>query len=324
MNARVRTGGAVLLSVAAVRALIEPTCWSQTPPTPSSGAAAKPEANDPGKEKGDRPKRQWDPGKLSSLQETLVVLGPARLLAAPAVQEELGLTKKQREQIASLEDRRSRRMMESFASLPPGHPGSRNEAMKPVVRALRLEKWQVLDGVLSKAQKKRLLEIALQTEGPLAVLWPEIQAELRLAPGQQVVLAELETGIRSSLTAYRRSIRAVYYRPDPEHPMPPGSPEEARDRVTAHAEQLDQARSGFLTSRERAEQQIARILTRKQKERFNRMMGEPFEVAHFQRPGGGDFKPEDVRRFWERREAGESRAAESRTEAGEAAKLGKP
>lgn len=310
MKAIFQAGAAMLVASAILQASLGPVCQSQTAPLPREDVAAEQK-----KATNESTKPKWEPGKITSLQEMLVVQGPAYLLAAPAVQEELGLSEEQREKLARLEQGIKRSQREAIEGIenPPAKLG---EAMAPVVLTLRLEKWQALDQILTKAQKRRLLEVALQTEGPLAVLWPEIQVELRLTPGQQAMLAEVEEQARSGLKTYRMSIQAAYNGPDPTNPMPPRNAEEAQERFEGMTADLDRFHEAFLSHRERTAEPIARILTRRQRERFNRMMGEPFDVSDLQRPGGGNWQPEDAKRYWEQREAGKAKATKDPAEAG--------
>src|SRR5262245_53521616 len=175
---RLQASATMLVAIAVLQASFGPVSRSQSEPGPSRKGAAEQK-----KATNELNKPKWEQGKISSLQEMLVVQGPAHLLSAPAVQEEVRLSKEQREKLARLEQEIKRRQREAITKIE-NPPATLGETMAPVVASLRLGKWQALDQILTKAQKRRLLEVALQTEGLLAVLWPEIQADLRLTPGQ--------------------------------------------------------------------------------------------------------------------------------------------
>lgn len=131
------------------------------------------------------------------------------------------------------------------------------------------------------------MEIALQTEGPLAAVWPEIHAQLGIHPGQQPLLAEVEAQLRSGFSTYSRSMTDIVYGPD-RRASGPVSPEEMQEKIAGHAEQFERLYADFEANRERAVKEVTRILTRRQKDRLNQMMGEPYDVSDLQLPGGGN------------------------------------
>jgi hypothetical protein len=317
MGTRKLASAILLTALTTLQQSLGPRCWSQTAQKPKTDTQAGRVAGDAGTAAKTTPKHTWEFGKIGAMRDFLVVYGPANLLAAPAVQEELGLSKAQQQKLAALHESYMQMRLD-FLSQIEGGVARWGEVMAREEIRFRMERWHALDQILSKAQKKRLIEIGLQTEGPLAVLWPEIQAELRLTPNQHFALEEVEAQVRSGLRTYTRSIHAAFQGPDLENPMGPGSSEEAGERTDGLTDDLDRFNEAFLSNRERAAERIARILTARQRERFNRMLGEPYDVTDLQRPGGGDWQPEDAARYWARREAEKAEAAKKAAEPGAA------
>jgi hypothetical protein len=181
---------------------------------------------------------------------------PIMILMAPAVQTELKLTDDQKTKVYSLAQESGKRTREIVqdAFMPNADP----MRMRAAGLALREANDHSLAKVLKPAQKSRLDEIVLRYEGPLATVQPEIATKLKMSTTQnqkiQGILMELAVAQRQMAVAIRQN----------------GSyTNRQRDLITQQAAKL----------RETAVQQIAKILTRKQKDEFNRMLGEPFDLS---------------------------------------------
>jgi|GEM_PF-2107298 len=192
---------------------------------------------------------------------TMVPQTPITILLAPAVQSELNLTEKQKAQasdlaLSSTQKQRDlyRNVLSSPENLPEALIGARNE--------LRQENEQAIVGILEPRQAHRLNQIILQFEGPLAVSRSEIAHKLRLSETQNDYIQ----GIMLELQEQQRALYA-----------------EARRRAVTLS-QLDPSRFGQVRSemaklRDRAVQRIAKVLDRKQKLAFNKMLGAQFDLG---------------------------------------------
>src|SRR5262245_59489977 len=113
---RLQASATMLVAIAVLQASFGPVSRSQSEPGPSRKGAAEQK-----KATNELNKPKWEQGKISSLQEMLVVQGPAHLLSAPALQEEVSLSKEQREKLARLEQEIKRRQREAITKIenPP-------------------------------------------------------------------------------------------------------------------------------------------------------------------------------------------------------------
>jgi hypothetical protein len=187
---------------------------------------------------------------------------PLVILMAPAVQTELKLTDPQKTQVFELAREAGRKSRELFQSmLQPG--GVNPQALMMAGARLRHENERAAASILKPEQKERVNQILLRVEGPLAVARPEVADKLNLTPIQtqqvQATILQLMRAQRETLLATRVASANSGGIPDPG--------------------QGAQARAGMARLREAAGQQIGRILNGKQKAAFNKMLGEPFDLA---------------------------------------------
>jgi eukaryotic-like serine/threonine-protein kinase len=146
--------------------------------------------------------RRSDPAAQAELRDTtrrvetiladLAVLraaGELYLLAQPSAHDDLRLDESQRAKVADLSERAGRRWIEAF--------GDRARRRPPVERArLALEQARAneaeVEAILLPAQRVRLRQIALQSEGPAAFREPEVVEALGLTAGQRERIRAIE------------------------------------------------------------------------------------------------------------------------------------
>jgi Spy/CpxP family protein refolding chaperone len=181
---------------------------------------------------------------------------PIMILMAPAVQTELKLTDDQKSKVYTLAQESGKRGREIVqeAFMPNADPMQ----MRSAGAALREANDRSIAKVLKPAQKARLDEIVLRYEGPLATARPEIAKKLAVTQSQsqkiQGIMMELAVSQRQMAILVRQG--GNYTNRD-------------RDKLAAQAAKL----------RETAVQQVAKVLTRKQKDQFNKMLGEAFDLS---------------------------------------------
>jgi hypothetical protein len=208
---------------------------------PSAGAGGAFEGGAPGPGGG--------PGGLVGPQGGV---NPVMILLAPAVQTELKLDEGQKTKVFELARdaaRRSREMIQSRMF----NGGSNPQALFAAGARLRQENDRAAAAILKPEQKERVDQIVLQAEGPLAVFRQEVASKLGLSPVQN------------------RQIQATVFQMVQAGAMlqagAGGVPGQGMDR------------SGRARLRDAAGQQIGRILTAKQRDAFNKMRGEPFDLS---------------------------------------------
>jgi hypothetical protein len=127
--------------------------------------------------------------------------------------------------------------------------------------------------VLDRRQRTRLEQIKLQMEGPYAFTRPEFQERLNMDQGQieavtAIMLEGREEAIRVS--ALPRNMLNTYF----------GAPSE-RTKLTesdGYQSELDKARQAAVKARAATMQRIAKVFTKKQRENYQKMLGEPFDI----------------------------------------------
>jgi Spy/CpxP family protein refolding chaperone len=181
---------------------------------------------------------------------------PIMILMAPAVQTELKLTDDQKTKIYTLAQESGKRSREIVQEV--FMPNADPMRMRAAGMALREANDHALAKVLKSSQKSRLDEIVLRYEGPLATVQPDIAKKLKMSTTQN----QKVQGIIMALAVEQRQM-AVTVRQNGNYTN------RQRDVITQQSAKL----------RETAVQQIAKVLTRKQKDEFNRMLGEPFDLS---------------------------------------------
>jgi hypothetical protein len=162
------------------------------------------------------------------------------------------------------------------------------------MQAIQQESEVVYTKILTKDQKKRLGEIDLQRQGPMAVMRPEVAQKLNIGEDQMAAMQEIQQGQRQQMGelfqargAQMREMAAQFTNPD-------GTPDRQamRDAMQKRAEtpegkaeaeqmrkQTDQVQSNTIKL-------IGRVLTKKQKAAFEKMQGKPFDLTKLGGPGG--------------------------------------
>jgi hypothetical protein len=266
-------------------------------------------------------------------------LAKAMMINMPAVQKELKLTEDQAKAIREWSDglrKRGESMFRRQAEAgnaadankpdrpqgPPQQGGPPNLlGMLETITTITREGESGLAKILDKKQRARLTQIALQMEGVSALARPEVAEAIYLMPEQveqiQEILAEAKTRqIGHFLTqgfAMRGRRDAPQPRPDQAKADTSKADPKADDPETqAKRRQADRERmrTEFTKFRDGSDQiqdaatmKILRVLAKKQRERFDKLLGEPFDPAKLNGPGGfggpgapptADAKPADV------------------------------
>jgi len=218
------------------------------------------------------------------------------LLSKPAVQEELQLTKEQKSRLQQVTAVWNQQRQERLETIRDGLSGggADPETTRTQILAIREEGETAVTKILTRSQRIRLEQIALQQEGQWALTRPEIAQRLNMSPEQQGLIQEIMVQMRQGMLQQaqgdlsrllgessgngrvdREATQADTLTPQLKSQMV-DMPKKAEDRIRLQVAQ----------GRQQASREIGKILTRKQRERFNRMLGKPFDPS---KPGrGGD------------------------------------
>lgn len=202
--------------------------------------------------------RRDDPAAQEELRETktrvekiladLALLqgaGQVRLLAEPSVVQDLGLSEEQRSSVAALVEHQGRQWFEAFRDFRQITAEERRERFLDIAREheARLEK------ILTRSQRHRLRQIALQGRGPGGFRDPDVVNRLKLTPEQR----ERIRGIDAD----------TFFGPPPEP-------------------RKENGWSGHERKMRAATERCVALLTEEQKRRWQEISGEPFQGAlHF-------------------------------------------
>jgi hypothetical protein len=145
---------------------------------------------------------------------------------------------------------------------------------------------KTLPGPNKLTQFARLQQIELQEEGPLVVARPDVAKALNLAPDQidnvQTVIAQMTQGREQLNTSQREFFASMRNNGGGGRGGNNNPGETDADRQARQAQvqaQMDKMRSSSTSLKDNAVAQIAKILTKNQRAKFNSMLGSPFELA---------------------------------------------
>lgn len=220
--------------------------------------------------------------------------GGLGLIVAEAVQEDLGLTDKQKTQLKRAEATAGQTMRQAFE---PKEGGFDPEMVGQAMETARREQDAAVSKILDKTQKARLAQLELQREGLPAIGRKDVAAKLKLTMAQtkkiQAILDELR---RAQATAMPRfpggggGFPGGNGNANGEGDAPPGgggSPgggppgfdnEEFRGKFAKLMEDQEKVRKT-------AGDKLAEILTADQKTAFDKLLGNPFDFTKIKPPG---------------------------------------
>lgn len=243
--------GATIGLVAALAAAACPAAWAQGARSNSGGSASS-NSNAGG-------------GADDSLASVMRSMGsgpqtPITVLMAPAVQKELKLTDAQKTKVFNLSVSSMEKQRDHVQSMLLGG-GMRNpQAMMASRDAMRRDNERAIAGILDDKQQTRFDQIVLQAEGPLAVARPEVASKINLNAQQREYVQSIVFDLQRSQFQMFMNIRRA---------MAAGQ----------GGGQVSQVREMMGKLRSEAVQQLGKIIDRKQKAAFNKLLGEPFDLA---------------------------------------------
>src|SRR4051794_40410633 len=123
------------------------------------------------------------------------------LLSKPAVQKELQLTEEQKSKLQKVTTAGNRRFQEWLQTKrdSPSGGGADSETIRAEILAMREEGDTAVAKILTRSQRIRLEQIALQQEGLWALTRPEIAQRLNMSPEQREQIQEIIVQMRQGL-----------------------------------------------------------------------------------------------------------------------------
>jgi Spy/CpxP family protein refolding chaperone len=217
------------------------------------------------------------------------------LLRTPETQKELKLTKEQIAKITRIaeEAKTSKKKVEEAHGKVKGRGKEKAKGDDPVAKEqerlvreamggdlaeLERETDQQINAVLDSRQRTRLTQIVLRVQGPSAFLTPELIDALALGPEQLELIQEILTGVKAEQEQYKESQKQAG-----ELVKASGAFDLEKVRKS---QQKTQARSFAYKLNKEVMPQIGKVLTRRQREIYNRMLGDSFDLAKLTGPEG--------------------------------------
>lgn len=179
-----------------------------------------------------------------------------------------------------------------------GFGGSRPnfEEMQAAREQMNAETDAVYAKILSKAQRERLNQIDLRRQGPTAVFRPDVAQKLNIGEDQmaQLQLVQQESrAARGQLFQGMRNMGNVvnfqeFRKPDGSFDRDAMKAKMEQPEVKAQMEKMrTEMEKKSQALQDQTEAAIAKVLTKKQKATFNKMLGKEFDVSKLGGPGFG-------------------------------------
>ncbi len=237
---------------------------------------------------------------VSSGQDKLGLAGPgdslrAALLRTPQIQQELKLKSQQIEKIGRIGDqaKTAKKKIEEAHGKGKGQKKGQakvddpvakeqermvREAMETVLANFERETDQQLNEILDARQRTRLTQIVLRIQGPSAFLTPELIDALAMGPEQVELIREILTDLNAAQDQYKESQKRAS-----ELAKATGDPSLEKVRKD---QQKVQSRAFAYKLNNQVMPRIGRVLTRRQRDIYNRMLGDSFNLTKLTGPGG--------------------------------------
>jgi hypothetical protein len=231
-------------------------------------------------------------------QEKLGLAGPGdslrlALLRSPEVQKALELKEEQNQRIARIREltKEAKRQVESAHG--QGKEKRKTKAVDPVAKEQERLAREAMNGdlveveretdrqisaVLDARQRARLTQIVLRVEGPSAFLTPELIDALGLGPDQVEAIREILDGMKGEQDQFKESQKRSFelVKAGGDFDLEKIRKDQQKAQTRAYAYRLSKQ---VMT-------QIGRVLTRRQRDKYNRMLGESFDLGRLSGPQG--------------------------------------
>lgn len=207
------------------------------------------------------------------------------LLSSPPVQEELNLTDSQKGRLAEVDRREIRRAgdLESAAKAEnAGQPEIASEQVKVGRFDIGKEVEAERLNILNRSQKARLEQIWIQAQGPMAFLRAEVQSRLNMDPEQVQLINEIIAGANGELKQLSDAATDEVVRSS--RPVGKGKRRIDPEKAKAVLALTERAHKESLKIQQTATTSIMKLLSKRQRETYTKMCGEPFDRSRLASP----------------------------------------
>jgi len=263
---------------------------------PEARQPAQTTAPQPSSSTNEDKKSRWLAG-TSNFRDLAEAMGSSPLLKVPAIQAELELTALQKEKLNALLLERDKEYMKRAEQLVGALMIGQRKAKKDgvffespldaVANQYKAATSADVKGVLNPKQYRRSQEIQVQLLGPVALLDPEVQDRINLWPDTRAELAEVYAQYRRERLTLLRSMTQAHLDSWKNVSRTPGATETSwLDPKTEKT--LDESAAKIDLLEKRLNREIFRRLTKKQRETYRNMAGEPVALKDLIASGGSD------------------------------------
>ncbi len=214
------------------------------------------------------------------------------LLRTPEVQKELELKPEQIEKLARIGEqaKQAKKQVESATkdkakgkakaddSVAKQQERLARDAMEGALSEVMQGFDERVNAVLDRRQRSRLTQIVLRVQGPSAFRTPELIEALGLGPDQVDAIGEILDGARGEQDQQKE-------RQKRSSELSKASGDFALEKVRKDQEKA-QSRAYAYKMTKRIMPEIGKILTRRQRDQYNRMLGGPFDLTTLTGPDG--------------------------------------
>jgi hypothetical protein len=237
---------------------------------------------------------------VTSGQDKLGLAGPGdslrvALLRTPQIQQELKLKSQQIEKISRIGDqaKTAKKKIEEAHGKGKGQKKAQGkvddpiskeqermvrEAMETVLVDLEGETDQQLNEILDGRQRTRLTQIVLRIEGPSAFLTPELIDALAMGPEQIELIREILADLNAAQEQHKESQKRA-------SELAKATGDSSLEKVRKD-QQKGQSRAFAYKLNNQVMPRIGRVLTRRQRDIYNRMLGDSFDLTKLTGPEG--------------------------------------
>jgi len=217
---------------------------------------------------------------------------PTTLCRWPQTRQEIKLTQKQWDELQRLAAERQKAVLnlavqaEENNESPNLDPQAARRTNLELFQTIRRMENQDASRILTPSQIRRLNQIHLQIQGPLALADPEFQAYFNLSPEQRETILSIREHCFQVQTEITRSELAMEWEfhktKNNREPIPKA---EMDSFYRGKSDVFDANLKRKLSAREAGEREVLRQLTKRQRELFAKALGEPFKLGEMAEPG---------------------------------------
>jgi hypothetical protein len=206
-----------------------------------------------GQQQQDRTDQMANAAIQNAMEAMAAQTDPLKLIFRKDVQHDLGLELGQRGRIDLLHDRQIAEFQQARMQQRQNR-GRGNNVLPELEEKQRKEVQDKIDLWLTKEQKARLAQVALQLQGPVALFTGEIQKQLGITSEQNLRISQIQADRDAKIKQLQASMAAREVRP-----------QDLQSRLD--------------TIQKETSAQVKEMLTEEQQAELQKLFGKPFKVG---------------------------------------------